>query len=307
MTLKETYDLYRRLEDTDVRFVTITVNPKQDTVERLAQLADVFGADGKKWMFLTGDPAELAKVIRQGFREPMASTPMMLAHSLNMMQVDAEGHVVGRYRFKYQHPEGKDEINILRLVLEGKMDIPEDNRFRPREETSSSPRRVAPIAAQQSAAADRPAEPESMDVPRWVDRLRTTNALLNGLATILLLSGLIAIKRQRQELHKRFMLFAFGVSVAFLVCYLTYHGALKHYTGIGHKPYAGSPAWHGSYRAILGTHVVLAAIVPVLAIMTILRGLKQQWERHRKIAKITFPIWLYVSVTGVIIYFMNAV
>ncbi|MCA9053051.1 MAG: DUF420 domain-containing protein, partial [Planctomycetaceae bacterium] len=95
-------------------------------------------------------------------------------------------------------------------------------------------------------------------------------------------------------------------SVAFLVSYLTYHAGLKHFTGVGHKPYTGADHLLGLYRAILGTHIVLAAIVPVLAIITIRRGLNQQWESHRKIAKITFPIWLYVSVTGVVIYFMNA-
>jgi protein SCO1/2/putative membrane protein len=101
------------------------------------------------------------------------------------------------------------------------------------------------------------------------------------------------------------MLFAFAVSVAFLASYLTYHGGLKHYTGVGHKPYSGDPSLQGVYRGLLVTHIILAAAVPVLAIITIRRGLKQQWESHRKIAKITFPIWLYVSVTGVVIYFMN--
>jgi uncharacterized membrane protein YozB (DUF420 family) len=129
--------------------------------------------------------------------------------------------------------------------------------------------------------------------------------MLNGLATVLLLVGLTAIKARQVGLHKRTMLLAFATSVAFLACYLTYHGALKHFTGVGHKPYTGAESLAGLYRVVLGTHVLLAAVVPVLAILTIRRGLKEQWEAHRRLAKVTFPIWLYVSITGVLIYFLN--
>lgn len=143
-----------------------------------------------------------------------------------------------------------------------------------------------------------------MDAPDWVLALPSVNALLNGAATILLVAGLAAIKTGRRGAHKRIMLTAFCVSVAFLACYLTYHFGLRHYTGSSSKPFPADHAGRPAYLTILVTHVVLAAAVPVLAIVTIVRGLRQDWERHRRIAKITFPIWLYVSVTGVIIYWM---
>lgn len=135
-------------------------------------------------------------------------------------------------------------------------------------------------------------------MPTWVEWLPTVNASLNGLATVLLIAGYVLIRRKQAEAHKRVMLSAFGVSVVFLVCYLVYHA------------YAGSKSFQGTgfirpvYFIILISHIVLAAAVPVLAAMTIYRGLKSQWDRHRKIARVTFPIWLYVSVTGVMIYGM---
>jgi protein SCO1 len=139
-------------------------------------------------------------------------------------------------------------------------------------------------------------------MPDWVAALPAVNASLNGLATLLLVAGLIAIKRGRREGHKRLMLTAFATSIVFLVCYLVYHAALHHYTGESGRRFEGKGLIKTVYFTILISHVILAAAVPVLACVTIYRGLKQQWDRHRRIARITFPIWLYVSVTGVVIY-----
>lgn len=141
-------------------------------------------------------------------------------------------------------------------------------------------------------------------MPNWVSALPAVNAAFNGLATLLLVAGFLLIKRGRVHAHKRAMLAAFATSIAFLACYLTYHAALHHYTGVGHRPYPGAGALKAVYLAILISHVTLAAAVPVLAIITIYRAWKRDWPRHRRIAKVTFPIWLYVSVTGVIIYWM---
>lgn len=138
----------------------------------------------------------------------------------------------------------------------------------------------------------------------WILRLPAVNAVLNGAATVLLLTGFVLIKSGRRDAHKRVMLSAFAVSIAFLACYLTYHFGLRHYTGSSSKPFPAEHPGRPVYLAILLTHVVLAAAVPVLAIVTIVRAYRQDWARHRRIAKITFPIWLYVSVTGVIIYWM---
>lgn len=140
--------------------------------------------------------------------------------------------------------------------------------------------------------------------PDWVTRLPAINASLNGLATVLLVVGLVLIKRGQPVAHKRAMLAAFATSVAFLACYVVYHVALRHYTGSGSKSYPADAPERPLYLAILLTHVVLAAIVPVLALMTIWHGLRENWPKHRRLAKVTFPIWLYVSITGVVIYAM---
>ena len=141
-------------------------------------------------------------------------------------------------------------------------------------------------------------------MPSWVSSLPAVNASLNGLAFVLLVVGWVLIRRGHRDAHKKTMLAAFGTSILFLTVYLLYHGAMVHYTGEGQVKFQGTGAVRAVYFAILITHVVLAVAVPVLAIVTIRRGLRQQWEAHRRIARITFPIWVYVSLTGVIIYLM---
>ncbi len=141
-------------------------------------------------------------------------------------------------------------------------------------------------------------------MPSWVSSLPAVNASLNGLAFVLLVAGWVLIRRGHRDAHKKTMLAAFGTSILFLTVYLLYHGAMVHYTGEGQVKFQGTGAIRTVYFVILISHVLLAIAVPVLAIMTIRRGLKQQWEAHRRIARITFPIWVYVSLTGVIIYLM---
>ena len=135
-------------------------------------------------------------------------------------------------------------------------------------------------------------------MPEWVSLLPTINASLNALCTVLLLVGYGFIRRGRVTAHRNCMLTAFAVSVVFLACYLTYHAYA------GSKPFPPIAGLRSLYLVILLTHVVLAAAVPVLAVMTIWRALRGDFVRHKRIARITFPIWLYVSVTGVIIYGM---
>jgi uncharacterized membrane protein YozB (DUF420 family) len=134
--------------------------------------------------------------------------------------------------------------------------------------------------------------------------LPTVNATLNGTATLLLIAGYRLIKAKRETAHKRTMLAAFAVSIVFLVCYLTYHAGLHYQTGQGHVTFHGPPAVRTVYLTILVSHVILAAIVPVLAGVTIYLGYRDRRARHRRWAKWTFPIWLYVSITGVVIYLM---
>ncbi len=143
-----------------------------------------------------------------------------------------------------------------------------------------------------------------MPPPTWVGSLPAVNAGLNTLALLLLVGGWVLIRRGHRDAHRRTMLVAFATSIVFLACYLVYHAARHHYTGAAQMRFAGTGAIRIVYFTILVSHVFLAAVVPVLAIVTIRRGLRQQWESHRRIAKVTFPIWVYVSLTGVIIYLM---
>jgi uncharacterized membrane protein YozB (DUF420 family) len=131
--------------------------------------------------------------------------------------------------------------------------------------------------------------------------LPAVNALLNATATVLLLIGYALIRGRRERAHKAAMLSAFGVSIAFLTCYVVYHvqpDSMKS----GH--FSGPPAARYVYLGILIPHVILAAVVPVLAGVTIYVGLRDRRAAHRRVARWTLPIWLYVSVTGVIIYGM---
>jgi putative membrane protein len=123
------------------------------------------------------------------------------------------------------------------------------------------------------------------------------NGLLNGLATLLLLAGYCAIRLRRITLHRALMGSAFTVSVLFLVSYLVHHYQVR-----GHVPFQGTGPVRILYFAILLTHTPLAALVPFLAIRTIYLALQNRLEEHRRAARWTLPVWLYVSVTGVLIY-----
>jgi uncharacterized membrane protein YozB (DUF420 family) len=131
-----------------------------------------------------------------------------------------------------------------------------------------------------------------------IDRLPALNALLNATAAVLLVRGFLLIRAGRREEHRKTMLTAFAVSAVFLASYLVHHA----FAGI--ILYQKTGLIRAVYLTILGTHTVLAATVPVLAIVTLRRGLKGNFARHRAVAKWTLPIWLYVSVTGVVVYFM---
>lgn len=128
--------------------------------------------------------------------------------------------------------------------------------------------------------------------------LPAVNAALNSLSFLLLVAGVLFVKRKNVEAHKRCMLAALVTSTLFLVCYLVYHAQ------VGSVKFLGSGWIRGLYFAILLSHTILAAAVPFLAGVTVWRAWKGEIDRHRRIAKITFPIWLYVSITGVVIYGM---
>jgi uncharacterized membrane protein YozB (DUF420 family) len=131
-----------------------------------------------------------------------------------------------------------------------------------------------------------------------ISDLPAVNATLNGISAILLTTGYLFIRRGQVTQHKRCMIAALGSSALFLTSYVVYH------LHTGSRPFSGTGAIRAIYFAILLTHVVLAALIVPLALITATRGLRSQFDRHVRIARWTLPLWLYVSVTGVVIYLM---
>ena len=131
-----------------------------------------------------------------------------------------------------------------------------------------------------------------------ISQLPAVNATLNAIAALLLVCGFLLIRAGRIRAHRAVMLAAFSCSVLFLVSYLTYHAQA------GSTRFAGTGMVRTVYLSILLTHTVLAAVIPFLALITLVRALRGRFDRHRALARWTLPIWLYVSVTGVIIYWM---
>ena len=123
-------------------------------------------------------------------------------------------------------------------------------------------------------------------------------ASLNGASAVLLLAGRYAIARGRMAVHRAFMIAAVVSSALFLACYLDFH------YHVGDIRFLGDHFWHVIYLIVLIPHVTLAIVIVPMVIITLSRGLRAQYDRHRAIARWTWPLWMYVSVTGVLVYFM---
>ena len=128
--------------------------------------------------------------------------------------------------------------------------------------------------------------------------LPAVNATLNSLATILLVAGFVCIRSKRARAHIICMSCALVVSAVFLACYLYYHYK------VGHVQFAGTGTVKTFYLTLLATHIVLAVVNLPMIIMTVIPAVRLRFDKHKRIARWTLPIWLYVSVTGVLVYFM---
>lgn len=140
--------------------------------------------------------------------------------------------------------------------------------------------------------------PDKSVIPSWVLFLPTLNALINGTCTVLLLLSLYFIKRKEIAIHKKLNITTFILSSLFLVSYIIFHA-----TGIK-TTYGGTGFIRYIYYFILITHIILAAIVLPLVLLSFQRGLQMQVARHKKLVRWSYPIWLYVTVTGVLVYLM---
>src|SRR6266850_4970076 len=131
-----------------------------------------------------------------------------------------------------------------------------------------------------------------------ISDLPVVNASLNGLSAVFLTAGYIFSRRKNRAAHRNCMVSAFVTSTLFLVCYLTYHS----FAG---RTVFKDPAWFRNiYRVLLITHTILAVVIVPMVLITLNRAMKQRFDLHRKIARWTWPLWMYVSVTGVIIYIL---
>ncbi len=276
-------DLQARLAGTDVLLVSTSVDPEHDTPEVLAEYARRFAADPARWWFLTGNKDAVDDLVVSRFKLALAvptaaeraAGAEAIAHSDRLVLVD-RGRITGFF-------DSTDKNSISALV----------------------------------ASATRKA------LPGWVRGLPSLNACLNALCAILLAAGWTMIRRRERSFersrdnelaapskvdllnqpsvrgHVALMLLAVLASALFLSCYLVYH------FHAGSVPFKGVGAVRVTYRAILLSHTVLATlgVVPLL-IVTLTRAFRRRFAQHATIAQVTFPIWMYVSITGVIIYVM---
>jgi uncharacterized membrane protein YozB (DUF420 family) len=137
-----------------------------------------------------------------------------------------------------------------------------------------------------------------MQIPAQYAVFPVINATLNGTSAVLLLIGWNFIKRGRMAAHRAFMIAALTASTLFLTSYLYYHAH------VGSVPFQGRGWSRPIYFTILTSHTILAVAIVPMVIITLTRALRERFDRHRAIARWTFPLWLYVSVTGVLVYFM---
>jgi len=259
----------------DVRLVTFTVDPERDQPKELQTYAAAFQADSHRWLFLTGSKKEIHRLLIEDFKVAVVEKPDAqkkpgdeFDHSTRLVVVDQHGHIRGYFQ-GLPLQEGAEWAEQF-----------EEDQQRLRQTVNALAR--GPI-----------------DFP-------LLNASLNAASGVLLLLGYVAIRRRHIALHKAAMLTALAVSATFLACYLYYHlviqqGRATHFADRAPE----APPWLATtYLAILGTHTLLAVVVAPLALYVTYQGLRDNLARHVRVARWTLPLWLYVSVTGVVVYWM---
>lgn len=247
-----------------LRLVSFTVDPEYDTPEILRRYADRFGADPGRWLFVTGPPEAVYSLIRTGF------------------------HLTAEQNTGEARTPGNEVMHDVRLVvvdaaghIRGYYDATDAQAVNRLEE------KVRRLAG---------GEPGRLSA-----NLPAVNASLNASCAAFLLLGYAAIRRRAIGLHKLCMLVALADSALFLGCYLYYHLVVRH----GEPTrFAGAGPLRTVYFSILISHTLLAAVVAPLAITVAYLGLRNRLASHTRLARWTLPLWLYVSVTGVIVYWM---
>ena len=250
-----------KLDGTGVRLVSISVDPEHDTPEVLSEYAAGFGADARRWLFLTGPKAALHSWILDGFKVPARDSSEdeigqgaeEVAHSSKLALVDRGNQVVGYFN-------ADDPVEVEALITRA--------------------RRLDSVLAS--------------ILPTW-------NAALNGACGLMLLIGWTQIRGGRVKAHAACMVTALGLSAVFLASYLYYHFGVVH--GSVAFPHEGRGV-RMTYFTILLSHTVLAAVMVPMIVMTVWLAWQRRFAAHARMAGLTFPIWVYVSLTGVVVYWM---
>ncbi len=255
------------LTGTDARLISVSVDPGHDTPEVLSAYARSFTADPARWWFLTGEEPAIYHLMRAGF-----------ALAVERGDLPDEDDVMGM-----------QVTHATRLVaLDGA------GRIRGYYDGESDAGRAAAVARVRALAGG---------PLRSISPLPKLNAILNATAAGLLVLGLIAVLRGKKHLHGKLMGAAFAVSCVFLASYLYYHLVVIPAQG-GPIAYRGQGGLRTLYLVILATHVVLAIVNLPLVLRVLYLARRGRWEAHRRLGWITWPIWMYVSVTGVVVYLM---
>jgi uncharacterized membrane protein YozB (DUF420 family)/cytochrome oxidase Cu insertion factor (SCO1/SenC/PrrC family) len=258
----------------DLLFVTFTTDPARDSPNELRDYADRHDADPERWLFLTGSEEEIDQLMRsflmRGKEEPF--TKGRVDHSQKLVLVDRTGNIQGLYDGleDTRLQEGYFEMNLRKLKRHvDQLHAPELPAYLPK------------------------------DFPAF-------NAMLNACSAILIFLGYSAIRQRRIKLHIACMVMALVVSAIFLTSYLFYHLVIKQGQPTRFaEQVPDAPAWVGQlYMVILVSHTILAVPVAPMALVTAYQGLRGKLARHTKLARWTLPIWLYVSLTGVVVYWM---
>jgi uncharacterized membrane protein YozB (DUF420 family) len=271
--------------------VSFSLDPMLDTPAELAEYRALRIIDPARWWFLTSDDeARMQRFLAEGLKVPAQRAPagteveygQSITHGTRMPVIDAEGRIAGWYEL------------AAPTIVKGIDDSTQHE--------AAIAAHYALVEARLLALAGRPygGAPTLTGSARPTSRLPLVNACLNGTAFVLLVLGFIAIKRGRRERHELLMKLAFLASAAFLACYLYYHGVVQREHGP--TKYNGVGFARTAYYVLLITHVVLAVVNLPMALRTFWLAHKERWEAHKRLARLTLPIWLYVSITGVIVY-----
>lgn len=266
-------ELVDALAGSGVRIVSFSVDPEFDTPERLREYAAQYDIrPDDPWLFVTGDAAEMERFLLDGLKTSFMRSEaagveygQSITHTTRVPVIDPQGRIAGWYQVSRQ---------ALASAPGGASFEDSIGLLRDRALALAAPAGGSPL-------------------PRL-------NAVLNGAATLLLLGGWLAIRGGRRELHGALMRTAFLVSAAFLASYLYYHGVVQRV--VGPVRFRGTGAAKTAYYVFLASHVILAAVNLPMVLRTLWLAHKGDWERHKRLARKTFPIWLYVSVTGVLVY-----